>query len=138
MGIEFKLSPFKEQTAVETRFANLASGNYTAFNLQKGTGDSTDMMIHIRVDRNQLILNSRSNGAWGSEVRIDKSGIGTPGNLVTLRIQARSDHFYITVNETDNYEFKYRLPFSDIDTGKVYSWPSTDTDVRNYGVFFTK
>ena len=121
--------------SVETTFNNLSAGNYTAFNLQK---DSTEqnVMIHIRVDRNQLVLNSRDNGAWGGEVRIDKSGVGTPGSQVKLRIEARSDHFYITVNETDHHEYQYRSPYTDVKQFAVYSWPNKDTDIKNYTVFY--
>ena len=81
--VEFELPPFQQRMGVETRFANLSSGNYTAFNLQKGSS-VTNVMMHIRVDPDQLVLNSMSNGAWGSEVRINKPGIGTPGKLVTI------------------------------------------------------
>ena len=133
--VEFELPPFQQRMAVETRFANLSSGNYTAFNLQKDSSD-TNVMMHIRVDPDQLVLNSRSNGAWGSEVRINKAGIGTPGKLVTLKIEARSDHFYITVNGEDHYEFKYRLPYTDINMGAVYSWPLKDTEIKFYSVLY--
>ena len=132
---EFDLPPFKERMAVETRVVVLEAGNYTVLNLQKDSREK-NVMIHIRIDPNHLVLNSRSNGAWGREVKISKPGIGTPGNLVTLRAEARSDHFYVTVNGVDHYEFPYRLPYTDINMGAVYSWPSTDTDIKYYTVLY--
>ena len=121
--------------SVETRVAALGGGNYTAFNLQKDSAE-LNVMIHIRIDPNHLVLNSRHNGAWESEVKISKPGIGSPGNLVTLRIEARSDHFYITVNGSDHHEFKYRSPYTDIKMGAVFSWPKKETDLKYYGVFW--
>ena len=59
--------------AVETEVAALSSGNYTAFNLQKDSAE-TNVMMHIRIDPDRLVLNSRNNGAWGSEVIISKPG----------------------------------------------------------------
>ena len=134
--VEFELPPFQLRMGVEVRVAALSGGNYTAFNLQKD-GSDTNVMIQVRIDPNQLVLNSMSNGVWGSEVRLDKPGIGTPGNLVTLRIEARSDHFYITVNGEEHHEFKYRLPYTDINMGGVYSWHTIKyPDIKYYTVLY--
>ena len=134
--VEFELPPFQERMGVEVRVAALTGGNYTAFNLQKDSSE-TNVMMSIRIDPDRLVLNSKSNGAWGSEVRISKPGIGNPGNLVTLRIEARSEHFYITVNGEEHHEFSHRLPYTDINMGGVYSWPSVKVpDIKYYTVFY--
>ena len=121
--------------AVETQFTNLSAGNYSAFNLMKDDIEQ-NVMIHIRVDLNQLVLNTRTNGSWGSEVRFDKPGVGTPGQLVTLRATIRSDHFDILVNKTDTYRYDYRTPWTEIKKGYVHSWQDFDTAIKNYTVFY--
>ena len=122
MATEFKVPRLSERMSVETRFeipANAPASGSNVFNLMKD--DLSNIMIHMRVDRDRLVLNSCSNGTWGSEFIINSQGIGTPGNLVTLRAEVRSDHFYVTVNGSDHYEFKYRLPYTDINKGFVGS-----------------
>lgn len=124
--VQLELPGFRERMAVETRFT--ATENASAMNFQKT--DDQNIMIHVRVDRDQLVLNSRCNGAWGSEVVIKSSGIGCPGNTVMLRIEARPEHFYITVNGKDYYEFKHRLPYTDVNMCAIGA-----SDIQYYTVF---
>ena len=69
--------------------------------------DDNNIMIHCRVDANQLLLSTRKNGTWlsGTRVEIPYPGLGSAGNVVTLRIQARSDHFYVTINGDDGHKY---------------------------------
>ena len=112
--VEFDLPHLKEGMAVETR---IEASQIDVFNLQKD--DNNNVMIHIRVDQNRLVLNSRSNGAWGREEYFNKSGIGEPGKLITLRAEVTSGHFHVIINGDDHYDFKYRLPYTDVNMGVV-------------------
>ena len=74
------LPGFKEGMFIETSF--VASENPSAMNLQKTNYEN--IMIHIRVDKDWLVFNSRSNGTWAGEEHYNCSGIGNPGTLVML------------------------------------------------------
>ena len=123
---EFELPGFREAMAVETRFT--ASENPSSMNFQKN--DYENIMIHIRVDRDRLVFNSRTNGTWGREEYFNRSGIGSPGVLVMLRIEARSDYFYVTINGKDNYQYNHRLPYTDVNMCAIGT-----TDIKYYTVF---
>ena len=123
---QFDLPGFREGMAVETRFT--ASASASALNLQKD--DGTNIMLHIRVDRDRLVMNTKTNNCWGGEEYYNCSGIGSPGTLVMLRAEARSDHFYITINGKDTYKYKYRLPYTDVNTCAIGT-----TDIKYYTVF---
>ena len=123
---ELALPGFREGMSVETRFT--ASENPSSMNFQKN--DYENIMIHIRVDRDRLVFNSRSNGTWGGEEYFNCSGIGSPGVLVMLRIEARSDHFHVIINGKDTYQFKHRLPYTDVNMCAIGT-----TDIKYYTVF---
>ena len=123
---ELTLPGFREGMSVETRFT--ASENPSSMNFQKN--DYENIMIHIRVDRDRLVFNSRSNGTWGGEEYFNSSGIGSPGVLVMLRIEARSDHFHVIINGKDTYQFKHRLPYTDVNMCAIGT-----TDIKYYTVF---
>jgi len=125
-------TPFREQMAVETRFkipANAQIQGAGVFNLMKN--DLNNIMIHVRVDRDELGLNTCISGTWGDQINVPCKGIGTPGNTVTIRVQARSDHFLITVNGKDLYQYKYRSSFTDINMGH------TGSGLEYYTVFYS-
>ena len=84
--------------AAETHFT--ASENSSSMNLQKN--DHENIMIHIRVDKDQLVFNTRTNGTWGGEEYFNFSGIGSPGILVMLQIEPLPEHYYVTINGKDN------------------------------------
>ena len=123
---ELTLPGFREGMSVETRFT--ASENPSSMNFQKN--DYENIMIHIRVDRDRLVFNSRSNGTWGGEEYFNCSGIGCPGVLVMLRIEARSDHFHVIINGKDTYQFMHRLPYTDVNMCAIGT-----TDIKYYTVF---
>ena len=123
---ELALPGFTEGMSVETRFT--ASENPSSMNFQKN--DYENIMIHIRVDRDRLVFNSRSNGTWGGEEYFNCSGIGCPGVLVMLRIEAQSDHFHVIINGKDTYQFKHRLPYTDVNMCAIGT-----TDIKYYTVF---
>ena len=114
--------------SVETRFT--ASENLNSMSFQKN--NDNNIMIHIRVDRDRLAMNSRTNGTWGCEEYFNCSGIGCPGVLVMLRIEAQSEYFYVTINGKDYYQFNHRLlPFTDVNMCAIRT-----TDIKHYTVFF--
>ena len=123
---QLELPGFREGMAVETRFT--ASENPSSMNLQKT--DYENIMIHIRVDRDRLVFNTRSNGTWGGEEYFNRSGIGAPGVLVMLRIEARPEHFYVIINGKDNYQYRHRLPYTDVNMCAIGT-----TDIKYYTVF---
>lgn len=125
--VVFNLPPLKEGMSVETSF--IAGESASSVNLQKDNFEN--LMIHIRVDQNRLVFNSRNNGAWGGEESFSSSGIGVAGTLVILRVEARSDHFYVTINRKDTYNFKYRLPYTDVNMCNIGA-----TDIKHYTVFY--
>ena len=124
---EFQLPTLKDGMSVEASF--IASESASSMNLQKN--DFENLMIHIRVDRDRLLFNTRTNGAWGGAEFFNSSGIGSPGTLVILRIEVRSDYFYITINGKDNYKYKHRLPYTDVNMCNIKT-----TDIKHYTVFY--
>ena len=120
------LPGFKEGMSIETSF--VTSENPSAMNLQKTNYEN--IMIHIRVDKDRLVFNSKSNGTWAGEEHYNCSGIGNPGTLVMLWAEARPKHFFITINGKDNYEFKHRLPYTDVNMCAIGT-----TDIKYYTVF---
>ena len=124
---QFDLPGFREGMAVETRFT--ASASASALNLQKD--DGTNIMLHIRVDRDRLVMNTKTNGCWGCEEYFDSCGIGCPGKLVMLRAEARQDYFYIIINGEATYKYPHRLPYTDVNKCVIET-----TDIKFYTVFF--
>ena len=114
--------------AIETHFTVSAS-NLGAMDLQKN--DNQNIILHIRVDRDRLTMNTKTNGSWGDEEYFNSVGIGSVGKLVTLRAEARSDCFHIIINGKDTYDYRHRLLFSDVNMCVI----STD-DIKYYTIFF--
>ena len=125
---QIQLPGFRQGMAVETQFT-AGSTNPSAIDLQKN--DNQNIMLHIRVDRDRLVMNTKTNGSWGGEEYFNSSGIGTPGKLVTLRAEARSDCFHVIINGKDTYDYKHRMPLTDVNMC-VVSTP----DIKYYTVFF--
>ena len=123
---QFDLPGFKERMAVETCFT--ASASASAMDLQKN--DNQNIMLHIRVDRDRLVMNTKTNGCWGCEEYFNCSGIGCPGNLVMLRAEARSNCFHIIINGNDTYDYNHRLPYTDVNMCNIGT-----TDIKYYCVF---
>ena len=123
---QLDLPGFREGMAVETRFT--ASENPSSMNLQKT--DYENIMIHIRVDKDRLVFNTRTNGTWGGEEYFNCKGIGASGVLVMLRIEARPEHFYVIINGKDNYQYRHRLPYTDVNMCAIGT-----TDIKYYTVF---
>ena len=124
---QFDLPDFSERMAVETRFT--ASQNPSTLDLQKN--NDQNIMLRIRVERDRLVMNTKTNGSWGCEEYFDSSGIGCPGKLVMLRAEARRDHFYIIINGGDTCNYSHRLPYTDVNKCVIET-----TDIKFYTVFF--
>ena len=125
---QIQLPGFRVGMAVETSFT-AGSTNPSAIDLQKN--DNQNIMLHIRVDRDRLVMNTKTNDAWGGEEYFNSIGIGSPGKLLTLRVEAQSDCFHVIINGKDTYNYKYRLPVTDVNMC-VISTP----DIKYYTVFF--
>jgi len=121
-------TPFRDQMAVEARFtipSNPSATGANTFRLMKydSWSDKYDVMIHCRVDKDQLHMSSRKDGTWlnDSRVKIPYPGLGAPNNVVTLRIQARSDHFFVHINNDSGHKYPYQLPYTDVNMARVKS-----------------
>ena len=88
-------------------------------------------MLHIRVDPDRLVFNTKTNGTWGDEEYFNKCGIGSAGKLLTLRVEARSDCFHIIINGKDTYDYKHRLPLTDVNMCVI-----STSDIKYYTVVF--
>ena len=123
-----QLPGFREGIAIETRFT-ATSPNTGGIDLQKD--DNQNRMLHIRVDPDRLVFNTKTNGTWGDEEYFNKCGIGSAGKLVTLRVEARSDCFHIIINGKDTYDYKHRLPLTDVNMCVI-----STSDIKYYTVVF--
>jgi len=128
--------PFKEQMEVEARFMiplNAPGFQANCLNLLKFESwkDDHDVMIHCRIDKDQLLMSTKKDGTWlvDKEVVIPYPGLGTPGNVVTLRVQARYDHFFVTINGDRGHKYPYQLSYTDVNMAYVQS------DLEFYIVF---
>jgi len=108
----------------EVRFTNPANAPATGANVLNLMKDSRrDIMIHCRVDKDQLLISSCRDGTWlgGGRVTIPSPGLGAPGKVVRLQVQAQSDHFFVTINDDGGHKYPYQLPYSDVTMGAVGS-----------------
>ena len=124
----FQLPGFREGMAVETRFT-AAFTNASYIDIQKN--DNQNIMLHIRVDSDRLVMNTKTNGSWGDEEHFSSSDTGSAWNLVTLRAEARSDCFHIIINGKDTYDYRHRLPLTDVNMCNVGT-----PDIKYFTVFF--
>ena len=118
------LPVFKEGMAVEAQFK--ATG---AMDFQKD--NNQNILLHVRVDEDRLVINTRTDGVWGGEEYFNSSGIGSDGKLIKLRVEVRSTDFLITINDKYHCGYNHRYPYLDIDECKV-----STTDIKYYGVFY--
>lgn len=99
--------------------------------------DDILLLIAYRVDWggdvNLIVLNTRTGGTWGTEVRIN--GITTtPGTHVTILVNAGQNAFTITFNGKQLATFNYRInkPVAKI----VYDKFSYDSAVEELAVLY--
>ena len=130
--VEFKVPPFKPGMAAEVRFLAPDSRTHTSFNLIK---DEQNYMIHgsFRWDQNILVLNTKTGGSWGAEVRVSQVCF-KQGDDVAIRFEARDDFFLVYVNGKELNQYKHRLPLSDIKMAKTI--PGEGIKVISYSVHF--
>ena len=121
---QIQLPGFREGMAVETLFRPVG-----AIDLQKN--DNQNIMLHIRVELNGLVMNTKTNGSWGDEEYFRSSGIGSSNMLITLRAEAQSDYFHVIINGKDTYDYKHRLPLTDVNMCVI-----STNDIKEYSVFF--
>jgi len=121
-------TPFRAEMEVEARFTIPRNPREVKANaLRLMNNDSSrindDVMIRCRVDKDQLQLISRKDGTWlhDGKVIIPYPGLGASGNVVTLRVQARSDHFFVTINGDGGHKYPYQLPYTDVNMLRVKS-----------------
>ena len=130
--VEFKVPPFKPGMAAEIRFLVPDSSTTTSFNLAR---DTQNYMIHgsLRCEQNMLVLNSKSDGSWGTEVHVSQVCF-EPGDDCAIRFEARDDFFLVYVNGKELNQFKHRLPLSDIKIALAY--PKDGLKMISYSVHF--
>ena len=68
---------------------------------------TSDVLLDINPQENDIALNTRSNGQWGHEVSIPNTYF-KPGATVTIDIVGRRGYYEIRVNDEFMYGFKFR------------------------------
>ena len=68
---------------------------------------TSDVLLDINPQKNEIVLNTRTNGHWGHEVRIPNTYF-KPGIKVTVSIFGRRGYYEIRVNDEFMYGFKFR------------------------------
>ena len=131
MGVEFDVPPFKPGMEAEVRFYVPNEKIHTSFNLIK---DEDNYMIHasFRWDHKVLVLNSKSGGSWGAEIRVPIDYKSSTD--LAVRFTARDDYFVVYANGKELSQFKYRLPLSDIKRAKTI--PTDRIELISYSVHF--
>lgn len=74
--------------------------------------DSGDVVFHMsnRVEEKDIVMNTRTNGEWGKELR--KSGPFKENEEFDIRIRAHPEKFEVFANGKDVGEYEYRMPLN--------------------------
>ena len=119
------LPVFKEGMAVEAQFKATGSMDF-----QKK--DYRNIILHVKVDSDRVVMNTKIDGVWGNEEDLNSSGIGSDGKLIKIRVEARPTRFFITINDIYNYGYRHRYHlYTDVNVCMV-----STTDLKYYKVFF--
>ena len=117
-----EINEFKIGMAVEVDYVNPNAG-WTVIWLQDAE-ENVVLTFSARINERELVLNTRTGGNWGTEVRPQGYDF-TPGVEQHVSLQAEQDHFIILVNNTDLLHFNYRLPPTSIKRVVVQSSKSS-------------
>ena len=109
---EIGVTKFEVGMAVEVRYITPDNGRPT---LNLKDDDSGNIALHVnpRWEQKVLVLNTRKQNSWGPEEKPPGFDFSS-GVPITVRVEAKSDHFAILVNGQFIYNYKYRLPLSEI------------------------
>lgn len=107
---EIVLTKFEVGMAIEVTYITPDNGRPT-MNLKD---DSGNIVLHVnpRWDEKVFVLNTHKKG-WGHEER-PRGFDFSSGVPITIRVEAKSDHFVILVNGNVIHYYKYRIPVNDI------------------------
>ena len=119
------LPVFKEGMVVEAQFKTTGSMDFVKKDYQ-------NIILHVKVDSDRVVMNTKIDGAWGDEEYLHSRGIGADGKLIKIRVEARSTDFFIIINDIENYAYDHRYhPYTDVNMCIV-----STTDIKYYKVFF--
>ena len=108
---EIVLTKFEVGMAIEVRFMTPDNGRPT-LDMKDNSGNIV-LSVSPRWDQRVFVLNTYKQNSWGPEER--PSGFDfSSGVPVTIRVEAKSDHFVILVNGNIIHDYKYRLPVTGI------------------------
>jgi len=96
--------------AIEVQYITPDNGRPT-LNLRDGS-DNIVLHVNPRWDEQALVLNSKI-GGWGSEERPDGFDFSS-GKMITIRVEAKAEHFCIVVNGKLIHAYKHRLPVDSV------------------------
>ena len=68
---------------------------------------TSDVLLTINPQKDEIVMNTRTDGHWGHEVRIPNTYF-KPGVKVTVTIFGRRGYYEIRVNDEFMYGFKFR------------------------------
>ena len=108
---EISVPKFEVGMAIEEKFMTPDNGRPT-MNIKDSSGN---ILLHVnpRWDQKAFVLNTYKQNSWGREER--PSGFDFDSGVpITIRVEAKSDHFVILVNGNIIHNYNYRLPVTDI------------------------
>jgi hypothetical protein len=100
-------------TYVFVVFVPKPSANRFSINLQNGSGEDADVLLHVNprwgnVPKPTIVLNSRTGGTWGEEVLPGHFPL-KQGQLSDLVVHNMGDHFRVALNGHHLLDFPNRL-----------------------------
>ena len=107
---EISLTKFEVGMAIEMMYITPDNGRPT-LDLKDKCGN---IVLHVnpRWDQKVFVLNT-NNGGWGSEERPHGFDFSS-GVPITVRLEAKSDHFVILVNGNVIHYYKHRMPVTSV------------------------
>ena len=107
---EIGINRFEVGMAVEVMYITPDNGQPT-MNLKDSSGN---IILHVnpRWDERALVLNTFS-GGWGPEER-PRGFDFSSGVPITIRVEAKPDHFAIIVNGHVIHHYRHRIPVNNI------------------------
>ena len=98
---------FKIGMKVQVDYVN-PTGGWTVIWLMDDK-ENIVLTCSARIEEKALVLNTKIDGTWGSEVRPGGYDF-TPGITQYVSIESEQDHFVIRINNNDLVHYTYRLP----------------------------
>ena len=123
---EISVTKFDVGMAIEATYITPDNGRPT-MDIKNG---NSGIVLHVnpRWDKRAFVLNTYKDGSWGPEERPPGFDYST-GVPITIRVEAKSDHFVIYVNGNIIHDYKYRLPVTDI-RNVVWHWTGVPKEAK--------